>query len=610
MRARMTSACSVLLAMASISAARAETYGLTGISPVWPENRVPYDVVAIRFSFHIPVSESPLKLMFCFNRLWNGYDYGPYLIEANLYECGLRYGDGILTNWPMAGEYRPNEASLRIAAEDYFNSRKVGAKTTAPSMFPRQTYEIDGLENVMKTDLVSQRDMTGEDFAVTIERGSLVTNRAGWLPDGSDLPSGPFREWQITVTGATNTHSMSFAFPDDQARFLYPFEIFNFATEIFNNTGSFTIYLWDLAFRTEGASGWRRVDQWQVNHHDGDLSDFGVRLDAHEGHKVVAVSSVDSQYCPTNTVLYIGDDPVITNIALVSDTATLALTVPTNRFDVSNGFIVERWADLTTQPDCVASADVITNSVSVVVANAPAQFYRCQFGLHAVCLAMSDTNLASATMAAVAQRKVSPSNALYDLDLNGITTLDASGRQVSSLRGIEILSELRAVNLCVNSISDVAPLTNLSHLAVVALHDNHVSDVSPFGGMPWLVELHMWNNGIADAHSLSPLVNLRQLHLGWNNIADAGFLQGMSNLWFLALWNNQLSDITPLTGLSKLTQLYLSGNQITNLAPLIANAAAGGIGTNTQVWLSGNPLSDTNQVSTLRNEYGVTVYWP
>ncbi len=632
MRSFMANWITFLMAvLTSVAAVPAWADGLTGVSPLWPESRTPTKITGIRYRFHVAEVNGGGILFGC-NRLspTGGGDWCEYLIEANLYDYCIYYDDFTCTTWPLIGNCVSGESSVRVATADIPNTGKVGVKTMSPQMFPRQTYLIDGITNAWKTDCISQTNLVGKDCEIEITRGPLVTNRAGWSC-GGDLPEGLCRQWDARATIGTNEYRMCFALPESDARYFYSGEVFNFKTEWFHQPGSLSFYLWDMAFQVEGKSTWRPVLRWRVDQHDGSLDNFGVRRTEYGGHNVVEFATRDlGGYAPVGTVFYLGETPRITNAVFAGEWRQLSLLIPTNRFDAPNGFIVERLRNLASEAECIHSTAFLTNTVVFWTTNAAHEFFRCQFGLHAVDASIADSNLASRVRAAITH-KTTPTNCLYDVDLNGITSLEAQGAGIHSLEGMQCLSEITSLNLCDNDITNLAPLTNLAHLSFLALHDNHVTDVSALSNLTSLTSLHLWNNGISDASPLGALTNLHALHLGWNDVTNLAFVASLLSLEYVALWDNGISnlapfagltrlaeayfldnaivDASPLAGLTNLTKLSLSGNQIADIGPLIANAAAGGLGASDEVWLSGNPLSATNQVSTLR-DYGVTVHWP
>ncbi|MFN6366382.1 MAG: leucine-rich repeat domain-containing protein, partial [Aphanizomenon sp.] len=83
-----------------------------------------------------------------------------------------------------------------------------------------------------------------------------------------------------------------------------------------------------------------------------------------------------------------------------------------------------------------------------------------------------------------------------------------------------------------------------------------------------LTSLNLEVNQISDIKPLSNLTNLTSLSLSGNKISDIKPLSNLTNLTSLDLWKNKISDIKPLSNLTKLTSLELSGNKISDIKPL------------------------------------------
>ena len=564
------------------------TSGLTGVDCVWPTEAPPTRVTGFRFSFHI-TEATTFAILFSFRYLSSsdGMAASSYVIEPNIYEGGLYYPDGTLTSWPMAGTNVWGEGSLRLAVDHPGNGAEIGTFPQQPTMFPRMTYNPDGLLQTWKTDMISQTNLVGKDCSVAFTKGLLLTNPIGWhFPD--ELPAGKYQEWRADVKIGTNAYTASFAFPDGTANYLYTAIPFSFDTEWYHSSRNTTVCLWDLEFKEEAKPDWERLYSWRITHHDGDLNDFGIKLGTYQDHKVLQVSSRDGEnYSATGSIVYIGEFPRITSIVVSNSTCKLGIDVPRSRFDSTGGFIVERLADFHSSATCVASSPTPTNVISFPTSDATQSFYRCRYGMHSVDLSAMDTNLASVIKSFITNKQT-PTNAIYDVDLNRITFLGGNGSGIHSISGIDVLRSLR----------------------VLVLHDNYVTDLTPIRGMPQLTGLHMWNNGLSDAFPISSLTNLTDLHLGWNQVIDLSFLRGLTELRFLALWNNGITDISSLRWLKNLTALYLSNNSITDVQPLLENAASGGIGASTEVWLDGNPIAEPQAVDRLRTVYGVKVHYP
>lgn len=153
----------------------------------------------------------------------------------------------------------------------------------------------------------------------------------------------------------------------------------------------------------------------------------------------------------------------------------------------------------------------------------------------------ADPNLEAAIRKAIGK----PEESILKSDLEELTKLYASERNITNLSGIERCTNLQELVLWKNQISDISPLNSLANLQLLNLWDNQISDISP----------------------LSRLTKLKSLGLG----------------------GNQIIDISPLDGLTNLQHLYLNRNQIIDIGPLLDNP---GIGKRDKIALRGNPLSD------------------
>ena len=152
----------------------------------------------------------------------------------------------------------------------------------------------------------------------------------------------------------------------------------------------------------------------------------------------------------------------------------------------------------------------------------------------------ADPNLEAAVRGAIAI----PEGPIYPSDLEGLTSLSASAKNIADLTGLECATSLMSLFLNSNQISDVSPLANLTSLAELGLGSNQISDVSP--------------------------------------------LANLTSLTWINLGHNQISDISTLANLTSLTKLWICSNQISDISPLVENE---GFSTGDYVCMKGNPLS-------------------
>ncbi len=207
--------------------------------------------------------------------------------------------------------------------------------------------------------------------------------------------------------------------------------------------------------------------------------------------------------------------------------------------------------------------------------------------------------------AAIREELDKPLKPLYTSELNKVVQLDASGRGITSLDGIQHLHNLAILNLQGNEIQDVSQLGSLKKLHTLNLENNGITDLQSAhldalsglrlkhlnlnynviifrdGQNIWLTdinilssftsleELTLIENQITDISPLSALTNLRLLDLSTNAITDIAPLSHTAALQSLNLANNDIRDITPLAGLHQLTFLSLLSNEsIATVAPL------------------------------------------
>jgi len=202
-------------------------------------------------------------------------------------------------------------------------------------------------------------------------------------------------------------------------------------------------------------------------------------------------------------------------------------------------------------------------------------------------------------------------------DMLNLTNLQAAGRGIANLTGLDYATNLRQLNIVGNPVSDIGALASLTNLEVATIGSN-VTDISPLADLINLRELRLPGNLIADITPLSGLVNLRVLTLEncqignsisplaglvsleflalqGNQIQDIDALADIRSLWLLNLASNQISDIGPLSSLTSLECLYLSTNNISNVSALSSMASL------RELRLDRNQISNIGVLTNLAN---------
>jgi Leucine-rich repeat (LRR) protein len=249
---------------------------------------------------------------------------------------------------------------------------------------------------------------------------------------------------------------------------------------------------------------------------------------------------------------------------------------------------------------------------------------------HAV--AIPDKNLEAALRSVLRDVK----GEFTDQNLANVYVLEADGKSISNLSGLEKCKNLAQLKLSHNQIVDLTPLKDLANLQSLDLANNKITDVTPLKGLVALQYLELSHNEIAKIEPLAGLTKLSALYLSHNKVTDIGPVGSLTNLASLYLDHNQVHDLSPLAKVTKLNCLDLKDNAIKDLAPLakqtelrilclernqvadlaslVAACKADAEGEKRfapylQLYLTGNPLSDSaksQQVAALKG-YGVRV---
>jgi len=179
-------------------------------------------------------------------------------------------------------------------------------------------------------------------------------------------------------------------------------------------------------------------------------------------------------------------------------------------------------------------------------------------------ITFADSNLESA----VRQEINKPTGNIYRTDVENITDLYASLRDITNLSGIENLTNLTNLYLDGNRISNISYLSEMNNIETLDLDTNQIINLSALSNLVNIKYLNLRNNCISDISALSGLTDLVRLDLSHNDLINISSIINNVNLFELILDDNQLNDISSLSSLSKLDVLTLDGNAITDIGPL------------------------------------------
>ncbi len=142
-------------------------------------------------------------------------------------------------------------------------------------------------------------------------------------------------------------------------------------------------------------------------------------------------------------------------------------------------------------------------------------------------------------------------------ELKSLNELMLGWNEITDIRILKELVELKALNLRSNKVVDFTQIEPLNKLIFLDLAFNNLTDPSFLTGFTGLERLFLQNNNIADINFLVGLEKLKELDLEWNEISDVKIISELKNLESLFLCGNQLADTEFLTKLTNIKELTL-----------------------------------------------------
>ncbi|WP_287925396.1 ABC transporter substrate-binding protein [Kosmotoga pacifica] len=174
---------------------------------------------------------------------------------------------------------------------------------------------------------------------------------------------------------------------------------------------------------------------------------------------------------------------------------------------------------------------------------------------------------------------------IYNTDLAGIHELNLEDRGISNLGGLEYCTNLEALFVSRNQITDLTPIMNLPNLRTLFVGWNPISDISQLQNLSQLenIGIEGLNLGNEDVLFLANFVNLRSLCINVNNLTDISFITSMTQLEYLNIEDNNITDISVLPSLQNLHGVSLGRNPLSSIEPIknmtwLENLALVGLG--------------------------------
>ncbi|KAL8606509.1 hypothetical protein ACOMHN_037740 [Nucella lapillus] len=144
------------------------------------------------------------------------------------------------------------------------------------------------------------------------------------------------------------------------------------------------------------------------------------------------------------------------------------------------------------------------------------------------------------------------------MPFRNLRALDASLNQIKHFQGIEVLEQLRSLNLSHNAIRSVDGLSMSRALVELRLAVNEIVDISELPSLTNLKILDVSNNKLHSLDGLTSLPKLEELYAHRNELRDILPVMSCSRLRVLNAANNHIAGFdTTLKVLSNLPQLQV-----------------------------------------------------
>jgi hypothetical protein len=297
-------------APATLAIVGAPVYGLGGFRPLFTTG--PNDLTGAHYRFVVTQNQgTEFHIIFTFNRLYAPASPLSYLIESNVYSGTQHYADGACTTWPLVGTYQEGVASLRPAIADYnFNSGlqpgiTTGMLTGDAINWPVQSYLIDNIPNLYKSDAISQFGLNGLETEVSMQQADTTSNVSAYARCGRPLLAGLYRHWIMTVTVQGHPPVIhDFVVPESSGKYLTVNEVMNFASEFLHTASLIAVQYWDIQVTRESNPVWSPVSTFISSpSYDGNGTDFGIHVVNVAGqNRIEFANQAGLQYIPANTV--------------------------------------------------------------------------------------------------------------------------------------------------------------------------------------------------------------------------------------------------------------------------------------------------------------------
>jgi len=195
-----------------------------------------------------------------------------------------------------------------------------------------------------------------------------------------------------------------------------------------------------------------------------------------------------------------------------------------------------------------------------------------------------------------AQLSKSDDEAVFQKDMEALTSIILYGKGIKSLEGLQYATNLTHLTVFNTELADISPLSALTKLRGLNLNANRIASIEALASLTELEELQLSGNRIASIDVVKRFPLLRYFEANDNEITDIQPLSTATRLEVLEVSNNRIADIKPVVKLPKLADLSISNTQISDLSVLkpLSHSLRG-------LHISGNRISDLRDLEGMTN---------
>jgi hypothetical protein len=176
--------------------------------------------------------------------------------------------------------------------------------TSDPTNWPVQTYVVDNISGLYKSDSMSQYSLNGLNTVVTIQRAGTLADVSAFKRCSLPMLNTTYRIWTITsqpegYPSVTN----QVVVPDADGQYIWPVQAMAVFTEFLDHPGgAFTVQYWNVNFMTQSNPVWTPIKSFTTTYqYDGNGIDFGEHVVTVNGQDRIEISNVPgTTYLPGN----------------------------------------------------------------------------------------------------------------------------------------------------------------------------------------------------------------------------------------------------------------------------------------------------------------------